>query len=69
MRYPEKESDLSMWRAHLKKKLNQRGFHEQFLPIKKIGEGKFAQVYQVKNHEEEKLYAAKAFSKLLLFAE
>lgn len=51
LRYPEKESDLSIWRAHLKKKLNQRGFHDQFLPIKKIGEGKFAQVYQVKNHE------------------
>lgn len=49
LRYPKKESDLEIWRNHLKTKLNQRGFHEQFTPIKKLGVGKFAQVFQVKS--------------------
>jgi hypothetical protein len=29
----------------LKGKLNQRGFHEQYKPKKKIGKGNFASVY------------------------
>ena len=44
---PDK-GDLEIWRNHLKTKLNQRGFHEQFTAIKKLGVGKFAQVFQVK---------------------
>jgi calcium-dependent protein kinase len=39
------EADLESWRQILKGKLNQRGFHEQFKPIKKIGKGNFASVY------------------------
>ena len=37
--------NLIVWRNHLEKKLNQRGFHEQFKPKKKIGKGNFASVY------------------------
>jgi hypothetical protein len=34
-----------MCREMLKSRLNQRGFHEQFKPRKKIGKGNFASVY------------------------
>ena len=37
--------ELEQWRSILKAKINQRGFHEQFKPIKKIGKGNFASVY------------------------
>jgi hypothetical protein len=37
--------DLQQWREILKAKINQRGFHEQFKPKKKIGKGNFASVY------------------------
>ena len=37
--------ELQLWREILKDKLNQRGFHEQFKPKKKIGKGNFASVY------------------------
>jgi hypothetical protein len=39
------EADLQTLRNILKGKLNQRGFHEQFKPKKKIGKGNFASVY------------------------
>jgi hypothetical protein len=39
------ESDLQACREILRGKLNQRGFHEQFKPKKKIGKGNFASVY------------------------
>ena len=39
------EADLIAWREALKGRLNQRGFHEQFKPKKKIGKGNFASVY------------------------
>jgi serine/threonine protein kinase len=47
----------------LKGKLNQRGFHEQFKPIKKIGKGNFASVYLAQKLEDNTHYAVKAFSK------
>lgn len=43
--------------------LNQKGFHEQFKAIKKIGQGSFASVYLVKKIEDGIQYAVKAFSK------
>lgn len=52
-----------MWREELKGRLNQRGFHETFKPIKKIGKGNFASVYLVNKYEDGKKYAVKAFSK------
>ncbi len=61
--------NLIVWRNHLEKKLNQRGFHELFKPIKKIGKGNFAAVYLVIRHEDGKKYAVKAFSKEGTFGE
>lgn len=51
------------WRDQLEGRINQRGFHELFKPIKKIGKGNFATVYLVIRHEDGGKYAAKAFSK------
>lgn len=47
----------------LKKHLNQKGFHEAFKPIKKIGKGNFASVYLAEKIQDKKKYAVKAFSK------
>lgn len=38
-------ADLQIWRDILRARVNQRGFHEQFKPKKKIGKGNFASVY------------------------
>lgn len=56
-------SDLQQWREILKSKINQRGFHEQFKPKKKIGKGNFASVYLAEKLEDGRNYAVKAFSK------
>lgn len=50
-------------------RLNQRGFHELFKPIKKIGKGNFASVYLAIRLEDEKKFAIKAFSKEATYAE
>ena len=55
--------EVDTWRSILKNHLNQRGFHEQFKPFKKIGKGNFASVYLVEKLEDKKQYAVKAFSK------
>lgn len=57
------ESDLVQWREVLKGRLNQRGFHEQFKPKKKIGKGNFASVYLAEKIETGQNFAVKAFSK------
>lgn len=57
------ESELENWRSILRLKINQRGFHEQFKPIKKIGKGNFAAVYLAQKLEDNTHYAVKAFSK------
>ena len=59
----DSESDLLLLRSILRTKLNQRGFHEQFKPIKKIGKGNFASVYLAQKLEDGVSYAVKAFSK------
>ncbi len=51
------------WRNFLASKINQRGFHELFKPIKKIGKGNFASVYLAERLEDSKKFAIKAFSK------
>ena len=55
--------EMMKWRAKLGQKINQRGFHELFKPIKKVGKGNFASVYLVIKYEDGKKYAVKAFSK------
>ena len=44
-------------------KLNQRGFHELFKPLKKLGKGNFASVYEVERITDLRRFAVKAFSK------
>ena len=61
--------DLQQWREILKAKINQRGFHEQFKPKKKIGKGNFASVYLAEKLEDGKSYAVKAFSKEAAYSE
>lgn len=41
------KADEKEWRKFLRLYLNQKGFHETFKPIKKIGKGNFASVYLV----------------------
>lgn len=61
--------EVQKWREVLKDYLNQRGFHEQFKPFKKIGKGNFATVYLVEKIEDQKNYAVKAFSKEAAYSE
>ena len=63
------EADLQTIRDVLKEKLNQRGFHEQFKPKKKIGKGNFASVYLAEKLEIGKSFAIKAFSKEAAYSE
>lgn len=62
-------SDLAQWREILKNRINQRGFHEQYKPKKKIGKGNFASVYLAEKIENNKNYAVKAFSKEAAYSE
>ena len=45
------------------KKLNQKGFHEMFKPIRKLGKGNFASVYEAERLTDGKKFAVKAFCK------
>ena len=48
--------------------LVQRGFHELFKPVKKLGSGSFATVFEVRRYEDNKKFAVKAFSKNHMFS-
>ena len=63
------ETDLLAARQILKGKINQKGFHEQFKPKKKIGKGNFASVYLAQKLEVGKNFAIKAFSKEAAYSE
>lgn len=39
---------MDVWIENLTQKLNQKGFHDYYQAIKKIGKGGFASVYLVK---------------------
>lgn len=54
---------IALMRDYLNKFLNQRGFHNQFKPVSKLGKGNFATVYQVVRLEDGANLAVKAFSK------
>lgn len=45
------------------KMVNQLGFHKMFKPMRKLGKGGFATVYEVERIIDGKLFAVKAFSK------
>ena len=63
------EADLGACREVLRGRLNQRGFHEQFKPKKKIGKGNFASVYLAEKLESGRSFAVKAFSKEAAYSE
>ena len=50
----------------LSHRLNQHGFHQMFRPLKKLGKGNFASVYQVERVTDGSHFAVKAFSKAAL---
>lgn len=54
---------VEIWIRHLAQHLNQYGFHRNYRPIKKIGKGGFATVYEVERVTDKKHFAVKAFSK------
>jgi serine/threonine protein kinase len=49
--------------THLAHFLNQKGFHSQFKPVRKLGHGNFASVYEVIRVEDSRRFAVKAFAK------
>ena len=40
-----------------------KGFHDMFRPIKKLGRGNFATVYEAQRVTDKQRFAVKAFSK------
>lgn len=66
--YSSDSAIIELWILHLSKIINQKGFHELFKPIKKLGKGNFASVYEVERVTDLKRFAVKAFSKQNTFA-
>lgn len=52
-----------MWVDALGKLLNQVGFHKQFKPIRTLGKGSSATVYEILRLSDGMRFAAKTFSK------
>jgi serine/threonine protein kinase len=61
--YHANTTTLLQLRNILEKKLNQRGFKEQFRPLRKIGKGNFGSVYMAERIEDGRRVAVKAFCK------
>lgn len=47
----------------LSRTLNQLGFHRLYKPVKKLGKGGFATVYEVERLTDKRHFAVKAFAK------
>lgn len=43
--YTTNTNDLEKWEIELGKRISQRGFHDLFKAMKKVGKGNFASVY------------------------
>jgi serine/threonine protein kinase len=56
------------WQHFLGRRVSQHNFHEHFVPVRKLMQGTFASVYLVRRISDNKLFAAKAFSKELTYA-
>ena len=54
------------WSYCLSRRLNQQGFHQLFRPLRKLGKGNFASVYEVERLTDHRNFAVKAFSKAAL---
>lgn len=52
----------------MKKRMNQKGFHEMFKPSRKLGKGNFATVYEAERLSDHAKFAVKAFIKQNCFA-
>lgn len=61
--YFKSEALLDIWLKYLAKNLNQYGFHQLYKPIRKLGSGGFANVYEVERLTDKERFACKAFSK------
>ncbi len=61
--YFKSEPLLDIWLKYLSKNLNQYGFHKLYKPVRKLGKGGFATVYEVQRVTDGIRFAAKAFSK------
>lgn len=61
--YTTSTKDLEKWEIELGKRINQRGFHDLFKAMKKVGKGNFASVYLGERLRDGKQYAIKAFAK------
>lgn len=57
------KTDAEQWYWIFGKRINQRGFHEMFRPIRKLGKGNFATVYEAERLSDGLRFAVKAFSK------
>lgn len=59
-----KDSKLyKKWKKELAKWAIQTDFHSKFKVLSKLGEGKFASVYKVKDQDTEEFFAVKQFDK------
>lgn len=56
-------SMIDIWIKYLSRCLNQLGFHLLYKPVKKLGKGGFATVYEVERLNDNRHFAVKAFSK------
>lgn len=54
---------VDIWIKYLTRCLNQLGFHRLYKPVKKLGKGGFATVYEVERLTDRSHFAVKAFSK------
>lgn len=57
------EKYMGIWEKCLGRCMNQLGFHRLFKPIRKLGKGGFATVYEVERQTDGKHFAVKAFAK------
>ena len=60
------KDEAKLWTTKLAKLISQKGFHREFKPIKTLGKGSSATVYEVLRIEDGARFAAKAFSKSTL---
>jgi len=66
--YSNNPNIIESWSGLLAKKLNQKGFHKMFKPLRKLGKGNFATVYEVERVTDGSKFAVKAFSKSHAFS-
>ena len=61
--YPTQQLLAPIWTKRLSQDLNQHGFHKLYKPLRKLGSGASATVYEVVRLTDNQHFAAKAFTK------